>query len=188
MGDGEGGNGAEAGKVVTPVRCMASGRYTRTDRREKLKMKTPASPHEEYIAGVYGRHYFAGPSGDAKLIRGIDPQKFRAGEMPFEWENGNLCISHGVVMGEGNDVRCPKCGGWLFEKYGKTEAGKQKLRCLEPTCRRQFTLGSDHLLNPDKKKIIEALLANGIAPKKIREAFPKDVSLRWLFGLRRKIK
>ena len=91
-------------------------------------------------------------------------------------------------MGEDNSVRCPNCGGLLFEKYGKTKAGKQKLRCLEPTCRRQFTLGSDHLLDPEKKKSIETLLANGIAPKKIKEAFPKDVSLRWLFELRRKIK
>ena len=91
-------------------------------------------------------------------------------------------------MGEGNSVRCPKCGGWLFEKYGKTKAGMQKLRCLEPTCRRQFVPGSDHLIDPEKKKSIEALLASGTPPEAIKTAFPKDVSLRWLYELRRKLK
>jgi len=73
------------------------------------------------------------------------------------------------------------------DRYGKTDAGLQKYRCLEGGCRRQFVPGSDHLLDPDKKAVALRLLEAGVAPAKIREGIP-EISLRWLYELRKRLK
>lgn len=83
-------------------------------------------------------------------------------------------------------VSCPECKGTRLQRYGKTAAGLQKYRCLESGCGRQFVAGSDHLIDPEKKKIIDALLAIDTPLKKVKVAFP-EVSLRWLYELRRKV-
>lgn len=88
----------------------------------------------------------------------------------------------GVAMA---DIRCPKCGGFGLGKYGKTPASLQKYRCLKSGCGRQFVAGSDHLIDPEKKKIVIALLAQGTPPKKIEKAVP-GISLRWIYELRRR--
>ena len=85
-------------------------------------------------------------------------------------------------------VNCPSCGGTKLARYGKTAAGLQKYRCLDGSgigCRRQFVAGSDHLIDPDKKKIILALLAQDTPPKKIKAAVP-GISLRWIYELKRR--
>lgn len=85
-------------------------------------------------------------------------------------------------------VSCPDCKGTRLERYGKTKAGLQKYRCLDEKaigCRRQFVAGSTHRIDPEKKKIAQDLLAQDIAPEKIKAAVP-EISLRWLYKLRRK--
>lgn len=82
-------------------------------------------------------------------------------------------------------IRCPKCGSSRLARYGMTPAGKQKYRCLE--CRRQFVTGTDHLLGPEKKTVVMRLLEADVEPTKIREAIP-DISLRWIYELRRRLK
>lgn len=93
------------------------------------------------------------------------------------------------------DVSCPECGGKKLARYGKTAAGLQKYLCLTLSrrtadgkpfeCRRQFVAGSTHMIDPDKKRIARELLAQGIPPKKIKAAVP-EISLRWLYELRRR--
>lgn len=87
-----------------------------------------------------------------------------------------------------DDVRCPDCGGSKLQRYGTTKAGRQKYRCRDERgagCRRQFVAGSLHLIDPEKKKIAQALLAQGIKPKKIHVAVP-EISRRWLYELKRR--
>jgi transposase-like protein len=96
----------------------------------------------------------------------------------------NIAWCREVSMGE---VRCPDCGSGRLCRYGKTEAGKQKYRCLEPNCHRQFVAGSDHLMSRETRKLVEGLLAQDIHPKKIASAIP-GISLRWLCELRRRMK
>jgi transposase-like protein len=84
-------------------------------------------------------------------------------------------------------VNCPACKGNELQRYGKTKAGLQKYRCLAPRCRRQFVAGSTHLIDPEKKKIVQDLLGQGIPPKKIKAAVP-EISVRWLYELRRKVR
>ena len=79
--------------------------------------------------------------------------------------------------------KCPSCGGSLLQRYGKTQAGLQKYRCVEPHCRRQFVSGSDHMIGPEKKKLVMALLAQDMPPKKIAAAVP-GISMRWIYELR----
>jgi len=81
-------------------------------------------------------------------------------------------------------VSCPDCKGTRLSRYGKTAAGLQKYQCL--TCRRLFVAGSDHLIDPEQKKIIMSLLEQDTLPKIIRKAFPR-ISLRWLYELRKRI-
>ena len=83
------------------------------------------------------------------------------------------------------DVPCPKCGLLNLRKYGKTRAGRQKYRCSNPGCRRQFVAGSDHLLDPKVKDRVEKLLSAGEHPVRISQA-EAGVSLRWIYELRRK--
>ena len=87
-----------------------------------------------------------------------------------------------------NNIRCPACGNpiWLM-KYGKTKAGLQKYRCLEPSCRRQFVAGSDHALDPGTRARVEKLLAADVKPKQIAQA-ESGISLRWIYALKRKMK
>ena len=83
---------------------------------------------------------------------------------------------------------CPDCKGTRLQRYGKTAAGLQKYRCLDEfgrKCRRQFVAGSTHLIDPGKKKIILALLAQDTPPKKIKAAV-EGISLRWIYALRRR--
>lgn len=91
-------------------------------------------------------------------------------------------------------VKCPECGGTKLTGYGKTKAGLQKYLCRSLTkktadgtlfeCRRQFVGGSTHLIDPEKKRIAQELLAQGVPPKKIRAAVP-EISLRRLYELRK---
>ena len=82
-------------------------------------------------------------------------------------------------------LSCPQCRGSKLSRYGKTAAGRQKYRCLNPACRRQFVYGSDHLLDPETKKIVMNLLSAGVEPVQIHRAVP-EVSLRWIYELRRR--
>jgi transposase-like protein len=90
-------------------------------------------------------------------------------------------------MNEGKSVRCPVCGGWLLEKYGKTKAGKQKYRCLEPPCRRQFVAGSEHEIGAEVKGAVQNLLKQRTAPAAIAAAFPGKISLRWIYEIKRRM-
>ena len=89
-------------------------------------------------------------------------------------------------MDEEKGVRCPECGGWLIKKNGKTKAGKQKYRCVsDPVCGRQFTVGS-RILGKGKLALVFKLLAQNIAPPKIKKAVP-GISLRWIYELRNRV-
>ena len=84
---------------------------------------------------------------------------------------------------------CPDCKGTRLQRYGKTSAGLQKYRCLDEHgtgCRRQFVSGSDHLIDPEKKKAILALLRQMISPKTIAAVYP-EVSKRWIYELKKRI-
>lgn len=82
-------------------------------------------------------------------------------------------------------LSCPQCHGIKLSRYGKTAAGRQKYRCLNPACRRQFVPFSDHFLDPETKKIVLSLLSAGVEPVQIHRAVP-EVSLRWIYELRRR--
>ena len=75
----------------------------------------------------------------------------------------------------------------MAEKYGKTSTGRQKYKCLDPGCRRQFVYGSTHLVDAETKRFVINFLAQGIAPTKIRKAVP-GISLRWIYELGRRMK
>jgi transposase-like protein len=101
------------------------------------------------------------------------------------------------------DYNCPACGGSLLAKYGKTGAGKQKFKCLDPSCRRQFVAGSKYLIDEKTKATIMELLAAGVHPKQIAAAYTKGrrqaespvdspgsghISKRWIYELRRRMR
>jgi transposase-like protein len=91
-------------------------------------------------------------------------------------------------------VICPECGGTKLARYGKTTAGLQKFLCRSLTrktadgkpfeCRRQFVAGSEHRIDPGRKRIALELLAQNVDPTKIKAAVP-EISLRWLYRLRK---
>lgn len=84
------------------------------------------------------------------------------------------------------DVRCPECNGSKLERYGKTKAGKQKFRCLEPFCRRQFVLGGDdRSIDQATLETVLKLLAQNVKPRVIKTAVP-GISLRSIYKLRGK--
>jgi len=83
------------------------------------------------------------------------------------------------------DVSCPDCKGTRLQRYGKTAAGLPKYRCLGPDCGRQFVAGSHHLIDPEKKKIVMALIEQDTPPRKIEKAV-QGISLRWIYELRRR--
>ena len=85
------------------------------------------------------------------------------------------------------DVTCPDCQGTKLERYGKTRAGLQKYRCLASGCRRQFVAGSNHLIDPEVKAAIMKLLEAKASPAQVKAAWP-DISLRWIYSLRRKLR
>jgi transposase-like protein len=85
------------------------------------------------------------------------------------------------------DIRCPQCGGSGLEKYGKTSSGKQKYRCINTGCGRQFVAGSNYFIDSKIKNIIKQLLLDKVPPKKIAAAVP-EISLRWIQELRRRMK
>ncbi len=83
-------------------------------------------------------------------------------------------------------IKCPGCGvsRWVV-KYGKTRAGLQKYRCRDRECGRQFVAGSDHRLAAKTKDVVLKLLAADVPPRAIADAI-RDISLRWIYELRRK--
>ena len=83
------------------------------------------------------------------------------------------------------EIICPDCGSARLEKYGKTPAGLQKYRCQLPHCRRQFTPGSDHLIDAYKKNIVLKLLEQQMPAAKIIKVVA-GVSLRWVYELKRR--
>jgi len=93
-------------------------------------------------------------------------------------------------------VECPSCHGINLVKNGKSPGTcRQKYLCLNPGCRRQFTAGSNHLIDPKIKTLIIEQLARGMAPIKIVQYLSyggKDgrsqISIRWIYELRRKMK
>ena len=86
------------------------------------------------------------------------------------------------------DFSCPACKGTRLGKYGKTAAGLQKFRCLDPGCRRQFVDGSDHLIDQETRIIAERLLTWGIPPAKVAKALDGKISERWIYELTRRMK
>lgn len=88
---------------------------------------------------------------------------------------------------EPETVSCPECGGTDLLKYGKAGSGKQKYRCKNQECRHQFVAGSTYLIDEKTKRVIIALLAQGVEPVIISKAI-SDVSLRWIYELRRRMK
>ena len=97
----------------------------------------------------------------------------------------------GIVMdqmksGDYELARCPKCGGYNTQKFGWTAGRKrQKWKCRDRSCGRQFVEGSDHLINPDVKRTVLNLLAAGTKPQQIARALP--ISLRWVQELKRRM-
>lgn len=86
------------------------------------------------------------------------------------------------------DIRCPSCGGTKLGKYGRTKAGRQKFRCLNHCCRRQFVSGSDHFIDRGTKAIAESLLLEGISPARVAKALDGKISARWIYELARRMK
>lgn len=84
-------------------------------------------------------------------------------------------------------IICPDCGGDQLQKFGKTKAGRQKYRCLNSGCRRQFVHGSAFSVPTDIKTKVMALLDQNVNPQKIYAAFSEDISLRWIYQLRRRM-
>lgn len=82
-------------------------------------------------------------------------------------------------------IKCIECGDERLQKYGKTKAGRQKYRCLNPECRHQFVGESIHRINPEKKRMAVSLLTDNVSPAAISRA--TGISIRWLNELRGKI-
>lgn len=85
-----------------------------------------------------------------------------------------------------NTITCPDCWSESLQRFGTTSAGKQKYRCKD--CLRQFVAGSDHLVKQATKDKVMMLLADGVAPAIIHKTFFDEISLRWIFELKRKMK
>ncbi len=92
------------------------------------------------------------------------------------------------MMRATTDLECPTCHGSKFLKYGRTRAGLQKYRCMDPDCRRQFVAGSKHMLSPKIKDLVIQKLSAGIHPTVIIKEIGPEVSLRWVYALRRKMR
>lgn len=89
-------------------------------------------------------------------------------------------------------ITCPTCGGTKLLRYGKTAAGKQKYRCVtrhadgrDGECGRQFVSGSDRMIDPAKKAVVQQLLREGVAAGKIARAIP-GISRRWIYQLQKR--
>ena len=85
-----------------------------------------------------------------------------------------------------NDIKCPECSGVNLQNYGSTKAGLKKYRCK--LCGRQFVAGSDHRINSDTKEKVIKLLSENVHPKTIHKTFSEEISLRWIYSLKRKLK
>ena len=85
------------------------------------------------------------------------------------------------------DVKCPDCSSVYLTRYGKTQAGRQKYRCLEVDCQRQFVAGSHHLVDKEVKARVEKALAAGVNPGQIAQV-ETGISLRWIYKLQRKMR
>jgi transposase-like protein len=83
-------------------------------------------------------------------------------------------------------LKCPECGGERLEKYGRTSAGRQKLRCLDADCRRQFVVGSTRMIHPQTRALVERSIKAKIPPPQIKEVV-SGISLRWIYELRRRM-
>lgn len=87
-------------------------------------------------------------------------------------------------------IICPDCKGADVQKYGKTKAGEQKYRCMHLGCRRQFVPGSEHLITPEIKNNVLAMIRANVEPLKIYQAANPDgiekISLRWIYQLKRR--
>lgn len=82
-------------------------------------------------------------------------------------------------------AKCQSYKSSRLTRFGKTKAGKQKLRCLD--CGRQFVEGSDHLIDPETREIMTGLQLAGVKPSQIAKAVPR-ISLRWIYNLRKQVK
>ncbi|MGA2332593.1 MAG: hypothetical protein ABSG75_12610 [Syntrophales bacterium] len=110
---------------------------------------------------------------------------------------GDLEVKGLVTMTPARDkmpaqLECPSCHGTSLVKHGKSPGTcRQKYRCLNPGCRRQFVAGSDHLVDPEVKARVIEQLVKGIPPKKIAQDVSHEglsqISMRWVYGLRTKI-
>ena len=96
-------------------------------------------------------------------------------------------------MTDESNVRCPECGGQRVAKYGRTRSGLQKYRCLSQDCPgrgpsggRQWVAGTDHPIDPEKKRIVLGFLAQGTHPRQIA-AVVDGISLRWIYELKRRM-
>jgi transposase-like protein len=88
-------------------------------------------------------------------------------------------------------IRCPACGTDQVQKYGTSPSGAQKYRCMKLGCRRQFTLGADHLIDPGIKTMVMRMIDGGVDPKVIHrtvndQRYPNKISLRWIQELKRR--
>jgi transposase-like protein len=83
-------------------------------------------------------------------------------------------------------ITCPDCGADRLQRFGTTASGKQKYRCKD--CLRQFVAEPDHLIGQATKDKIIKLLADGVHPATIYKTFGDEISLRWIFELKRKMK
>lgn len=86
----------------------------------------------------------------------------------------------------GEKVTCPNCGGERLQKYGKTTAGRQKYRCQQENCGRQFVAGSTHRIDQGIKDIVMGLLRQNVTPAQIAKSVP-GISLRRIRELRREM-
>lgn len=79
----------------------------------------------------------------------------------------------------GKLIRCPDCGGAVC-KYGKTNQGAQRYRCLDSGCRRQFDPeAKKKKISPTVTAIVAGLIAQGVSTTKIHTAVAV-VSKRWI--------
>lgn len=87
-----------------------------------------------------------------------------------------------------NDIVCIKCGSIDVQKFGVTKAGLQKYRCRREACRRQFVLGSTHNIPSAVKEKVLILLSEKVDPHIIHKTYADQISLRWIFQLRRRLR
>lgn len=84
-----------------------------------------------------------------------------------------------------DQILCLQCESAGVVRYGKATSGRQKYKCRN--CGRQFVPDpGNRRIDEETKRVVLQLLSEGVAPAKIKSAYP-GVSLRWIYTQKKRL-